>query len=359
MAWASPNFKPEQVNAAARRLATMEFPVTNEEDLESLAVINNWRSSHAYPLNTFQITLRTKARKIEGNAIIAQRSKRLESIHKKLLSKPTMRMTQMQDIAGCRAVFTRIKDVYKLVTEYKSSRFDHKFRNEKDYISNPKPDGYRCYHLVYEYRGTRSETSVYSGLRVEVQIRTKMQHAWATAVEAVGIFTKQALKSNQGNQDWLRFFSLMGSAIAAIERTSPVPETPTQKDALIAEIAALANQLHVKEMLQAYNATITTLGSAKDEKYFIVEMDPEEHKITVRRFKAKQSEEANTLYTKLESNIPDNSSIQVVLVSVDNVNALKRAYPNYFLDTDSFGRLVDRVLKGNIPDPLPHLPKLI
>ncbi len=112
-------------------------------------------------------------------------------------------------------------------------------------------------------------------------------------------------------------------------------------------------------MLQAYNATITTLGSAKDEKYFIVEMDPEQHKITVRRFKAKQSEEANTLYTELESKIPDNSSIQVVLVSVDNVNALKRAYPNYFLDTDSFGRLVDRVLRGNIPDPLPHLPQLI
>lgn len=359
MAWAKPEFKPEQVNTAARKLATMEFPVVNEEDLGSLAVINNWRSAHAYPLNTFQITLRTKARKIEREAIVAQRSKRLESIHKKLLGKPSMRMTQMQDIAGCRAVFTKLKDVYKLVSEYKSSRFDHKFRNEKDYISSPKPDGYRCYHLVYEYRGTRPETTVYSGLRVEVQIRSKMQHAWATAVEAVGIFTKQALKSNQGSQDWLRFFSLMGSAIAAIERTSPVPETPTDKEQLIAEITLLANQLHVKEMLQAYNATITTLGSAKDEKYFIVEMDPEQHKITVRRYKAKQSEEANAVYTELESKIPDNSSTQVVLVSVENINALKRAYPNYFLDTDNFSKLVERTLKGNIPAPLPHAQQLI
>ncbi|MBO3274310.1 RelA/SpoT domain-containing protein [Pseudomonas schmalbachii] len=359
MAWAKPEFKPEQVNAAAKKLATMEFPVVDQEGLENLSIINNWRSSHAYPLNTFQITLRTKARKIEREVIVAQRSKRLESIHKKLVSKPTMRMTQMQDIAGCRAVFTKVKDVYKLVSEYKTSRFDHKFRNEKDYIANPKPDGYRCYHLVYEYKGTRVETAAYSGLRVEIQIRSKMQHAWATAVEAVGIFTKQALKSNQGNQDWLRFFSLMGSAIAAIESTAPVPETPTTKAELVTEISQLATQLHVKEMLQAYNATITTLGSAKDEKYFIVEMDPEQHKITVRRYKARQSEEANKIYTELESRIPDSSSTQVVLVSVENINALKRAYPNYFLDTNNFSKIVDRVLKGNIPEPQPHAPLLL
>lgn len=359
MAWAKPEFKPEQVNAAARKLATMEFPVVNEDDLENLAIINNWRSAHAYPLNTFQITLRNKARKIESEAIVAQRSKRLESIHKKLAGKPTMRMTQMQDIAGCRAIFSKLKDVYTLANEYKTSRFDHKFRNEKDYIANPKPDGYRCYHLVYEYRGTREETAAYSGLRVEVQIRSKMQHAWATAVEAVGIFTKQALKSNQGSQDWLRFFSLMGSAIAAIERTPPVPDTPSEKDKLIAEISQLANQLHVKEMLQAYNATITTLGSAKDEKYFIIEMDPEQHKITVRRYKAKQSAEANAVYTELESKIPDNSSTQVVLVSVENINALKRAYPNYFLDTNSFSKIVERVLRGNIYEPQPHVRQLI
>lgn len=359
MAWAKPEYKLEQVNAAARKLATMEFPVVDEEGLENLSIINNWRSSHAYPLNTFQITLRTKARKIEQEAIVAQRSKRLESIHKKLISKPTMRMTQMQDIAGCRAVFTKLKDVYKLVDEYKSSRFDHKFRNEKDYIEDPKPDGYRCYHLVYEYKGTRTETAPYSGLRVEVQIRSKMQHAWATAVEAVGIFTRQALKSNQGSQDWLRFFALMGSAIAAIERTSPVPATPTEKNELVAEISQLAAQLHVKEMLQAYNATITTIGSAKDEKYFIVEMDPEQHKITVRRYKAKQSEEANRVYTELESKIPENSSTQVVLVSVENINALKRAYPNYFLDTNNFSKIVERVLRGTIPEPLPHTSKLL
>lgn len=351
MAWATPNYPPEEVNAAAKKLAKLEFPVVDFAGLSALAVLNNWRSSHAYPLNTFQITLRNKARKIERTVIVAQRSKRLESIHKKLVAKPTMRMTQMQDIAGCRAVFTKLTSVYRLVRGYKTSKFDHKFRGEKDYIATPKPDGYRCYHLVYEYCGS-GETEAYSGLRVEIQVRTQLQHAWATAVEAVGIFTRQALKSNQGNQDWLRFFALMGSALAAIEQTAPVPNTPVQKAQLVKEIAELSQSLHVKQMLQVYNATITTLGSAKDEKYFIVEVDPEELRITVRRFKAKESEEANRIYTELESKLPDGSPNQVVLVSVDNINALKRAYPNYFLDTDLFSRLVDRVLKKDFPEPV-------
>lgn len=351
MAWAIPQFKPEEINLAGRKLASLEFPVIDEEGLWALSVLNNWRAAHAYPLNTFQITLRNKARKIDKGVIVAQRTKRLESIHRKLSSKKTMRMTQMQDIAGCRAVFSRLSSVYKLVGAYKDSKFDHKFRSEKDYIANPKEDGYRCYHLVYEYFGNH-DTSAYSGLRIEIQIRTKMQHAWATAVEAVGIFTRQALKSNQGNQDWLRFFALMGSAIAAMEGTTSVPNTPINKKKLVAEITSLSQKLHVKEMLQVYNTTITTLGSAKDEKYFIVEMNPEELRITVRRYKARQSEEANKVYTELESQLPENSLNQVVLVSVDNINALKRAYPNYFLDTNLFSRLVERVLKEDFPNPI-------
>ena len=103
MAWAFPQHTPQEVNAAGRSLGKMEFPVSTDEGFAALAVINNWRSSHAYPLNTFQITLRTRARRIEHDVIIAQREKRLDSIHRKLVTKSTMRMTQMQDIAGCRA----------------------------------------------------------------------------------------------------------------------------------------------------------------------------------------------------------------------------------------------------------------
>jgi hypothetical protein len=353
MAWTEPQYQRKEVDAAGRELGKLIFPVDTIAGINALGIINNWRSSHSYPLNTFQMTLRRKGRKIERNVIVAQRIKRLESIHAKLARQPSMRMSQMQDIAGCRAVFKHMRSVRRLILMYKSSKFDHSFKGEKDYISNPKSDGYRCHHLVYEYKGTDA-TKAYNGTKIEIQIRTQLQHAWATAVEAVGIFTKQALKSNQGNQDWLRFFALMSTAIAAIEQCQPVPGTPTIKSELITEISALVDDLHVWEMLMVYNTSINLVGSAKDAKYFLLtlEHDPAPGKITVWRYKAKDSEQANRHYTNLEARLPEESSMQIVLVSVENVNALRRAYPNYFLDTKVFGDTVTKVLSGDFPDPI-------
>jgi hypothetical protein len=355
MAWAKLEFKAEEYNAAARLLAKTEFPIEMPEAFRALDIINNWRSAHAYPLNTFQITLRNRARKIERAVTVAQRAKRLESIHRKLSSKKTMRLTQMQDIAGCRAIFSKLSSVYKLADAYEKANFDHKFRNKKDYIQDPKPDGYRSVHLVYEYVGFNN-TKEYNGLRVEVQIRTQMQHSWATAVEAVGIFTRQALKSNQGDEDWLRFFALMSSTIASIERTASVPNTPTDKETLASEIELLSDKLRARQMLRAYNTTLRTAGAAKDAKYFIIELDPDAGLVTLTRYKAKESADANSRYTKLESQIPDGSRKQVVLVSAADINALKRAYPNYFLDTALFSKLVDRVISRDFPQPILHQP---
>jgi hypothetical protein len=50
----------------------------------ALEIINNWRSSHSYPLNTFQMNLRRAATAIDADALIAQRIKRLSSISHKL-----------------------------------------------------------------------------------------------------------------------------------------------------------------------------------------------------------------------------------------------------------------------------------
>ena len=54
----------------------------------------------------------------------------------------------------------------------------------------------------------------FNGLRVEVQIRSKLQHFWATAIETVDFFTRQAIKSSEGHPDWVDFFKLVSSAFA-------------------------------------------------------------------------------------------------------------------------------------------------
>ena len=65
-----------------------------------------------------------------------------------------------------------------------------------DYINHPREDtGYRGIHLIYRYRSDRKKRA-WNGRKIEVQLRTKLQHAWATAVETIGAFKNMALKSN-------------------------------------------------------------------------------------------------------------------------------------------------------------------
>ncbi|HKX17736.1 MAG TPA: (p)ppGpp synthetase, partial [bacterium] len=70
----------------------------------ALEVINNWRSSHSYPLQALKMTLKLRAKRIDSNAIVAQRLKRLSSIATKLRRNKHMALSQMQDLGGCRAV---------------------------------------------------------------------------------------------------------------------------------------------------------------------------------------------------------------------------------------------------------------
>ena len=101
----------------------------------------------------------------------------------------------MQDIGGCRAIVSTVRDVERLNEHIQSSSTRHKLHREYDYIKEPKDTGYRGIHLTYKYNGEKEE---YKDYFVEIQLRSKVQHAWATAVEIVDTFTKQALKSSRG-----------------------------------------------------------------------------------------------------------------------------------------------------------------
>jgi len=107
--------------------------------------------------------------------------------------------SQMQDIGGCGAVVSSVQAVRLLHERYKRSEIKHKLLSTDDYIAAPKTSGYRSLHLVYSYFSDRKKT--HNGLRIEVQIRSSLQHAWATAVETVGTFIRQALKSSLGEKN--------------------------------------------------------------------------------------------------------------------------------------------------------------
>ena len=189
---------------------------TSEELEQALTTLSRWRALHSYPINTFQAYLRLKVKKSDyDDPIIAQRLKRLPSIIQKLKRYPRMGLETMQDIGGLRVILKDVSMVYNLYSSLSKAHFKHiPLLPPNDYIKNPKPDGYRSLHQVYKYvNNNHPELNV---LHIEIQIRTSLQHAWATAVETLGIVEKSSFKTGEGDEKFKRFFKL-SSALFSME----------------------------------------------------------------------------------------------------------------------------------------------
>ena len=114
-----------------------------------------------------------------------------------------MELARMDDIAGCRLIFPNIEELTSFRESLHSARFKHRRRNNDDkydYIKSPKPTGYRGIHDIYEYDVNSKTGEASKGLFVEIQYRTAVQHAWATAVEVIGFITESQPKFQKGDQ---------------------------------------------------------------------------------------------------------------------------------------------------------------
>lgn len=335
--YSKPEYSRTEVNKAG---ITFVNPSVNDQEREhALNVINNWRVSHNFPLNTFQMRLRQVAKKINPESLIAQRIKRLASIKLKLELQANMKLSQMQDIGGCRAIMKDVTELDELVNIYKheSRGIKHKLHGEDDYITRPRESGYRGIHLIYKYGSDKSTD--YKDMRIEIQMRTLMQHAWATAVETVGTFINMPLKSSLGDDGWLRFFALMGSAMAITEGKPIVPGTSEDIGELRSEISYLSRKLEVEKHLTTFRESIQVLASnrkIKNAYYYLLELDPAMGRVIIKEYSQNQLKTASADYMTLEKRITDKRD--AVLVSADSIEALRLAYPNYYLDTDIFLR---------------------
>jgi hypothetical protein len=345
MNWVTLEYSKGQVDAAGRLLG--DGHGTPEQIDSALNVLNNWRAAHSFPLNTIQVALRRRAGRVDHHALIAQRLKRVPSILSKLRRFPQMQLSRMQDIGGCRAVLDTAAEVREVRLDYARSRQQHAFVSEKDYISQPKASGYRGIHLVYRYASDR--TPAHNGRLIEIQLRSRLQHAWATAVETVGTFLQQSLKSSEGSDQWLRFFTVTSAAFAVAEGTPIVPGTPSDPKALRTEVSSLATHLQVRKKLTAFGQALKIAEDTqmKAAQYFLLSLMPAQSHLSVYGYRKQELEQATAHYLEIEKSQANLPGAQTVLVAVDSLSALKRAYPNYFLDTQVFLSSLAKVLERN------------
>ena len=108
---------------------------------------------------------------------INSRLKRPTSVIKKLEKQgqaPTIdnAIGQLTDLVGMRLVCRFVNDIYTVAQELEVK---YKVLKKKDYISSPKENGYRSYHMIVEVPVTSDRV-----IPVEIQLRTISQDAWAS-----------------------------------------------------------------------------------------------------------------------------------------------------------------------------------
>jgi hypothetical protein len=324
-----------------------DYKITRiNEEVWAYGVLSNWRACHNYPINTFQATLRDRLENIDQDATVAQRLKRYPSIVLKLQRFHGMKLARMQDIGGLRAIVETVAHVQRLEQIYRepTPSFRHKLVSSKDYIAHPKSDGYRSVHLVYRYQNAR--TPNYNGLQLELQIRSRLQHAWATAVETMGTFLGQALKSGYGEQQWRAFFEVSSAALAHLENSPPVPGYEHLNHMrTFAAVAHAEKELRVLDKLRGFSVAASDIRKEKGQgSYHLIVLNSADRSVSITPYAQSKLEQANADYTEVEKRTKAGEPVEAVLVSAGPVEALKKAYPNFFLDTQGFISQIEHVI---------------
>lgn len=310
----------------AGKLLASDIPAdsaTQEDVLKAFHIAHNWRMSHAYPMIAERVRL---AKIAEGGMVTAGRVKRMTSIRKKL-KRGSTDLRAMQDLGGCRAVMRNLDEVYRVVAAYEAGASRTHLSKVTDYMVGPKADGYRGVHLICRFDGS-SKGEVFNGQSLEIQVRTATQHVWATAIETVGAIRNEDLKAGKGDPSWLRLMALMGHYMALHDGLPLHSDFSSMRD-LCDEIASLAAATRAVEVVDAFQAIVRSPasvggGSAIYELFF----DARSGRVEARRQTWLDVSDRD-FGTEMESS-------QHVVVSVDRVEDLRRAFPNFYLDVSAF-----------------------
>lgn len=321
-----------QVKKAGKILKKADSSLEDRD--KAFDVLSEWRSRHITPLNLAYNLMKRHTLKYDKKAIFGQRLKRAVSIIQKL-NRFDSGLGEMQDIAGCRAIISSYKNLQQIDKSLSKSKMIS-VKQGKNYILNPKSDGYRGIHKIYKYLGDKPYCK---GLSVEIQLRTKLQHSWATSVEIIDILENERLKSGQGSQDWQRFFYLVSNEFAKLDKLPNASD-----DNCSDEIKKLSNKLGVVDKLKAYKTVSSQFTDVAGLKFMLLWLKKKERVIQI--FNAFDSyESAKQMYIAMEKEYTENSDFDVLLVNVESMKELKKAYPNYFADSSEFVSQLEKILR--------------
>lgn len=332
--WEKPRYSRNQVAKCGKRLSSLLDPEPGD-----LEILHNWRAAHAYVLSIFAQGLNRKIKALGlKNVVVTQRLKMKSTIIDKLAQGRATDLSTMHDIAGCRVICRDLDELNSIRSAFNSRKVLHRRTSgEKfNYLSNPKECGYRGIHDVFSHESKIAGMSPWNNLRVEIQYRTQVQHAWATGVEVCDRIFKDRLKFGQGEIARALLFSLWSEALARRQEDMRSSHPGLSDSELVSKIENL--EAHAK-VLQAFSTLLSFKGKIRPGKNLLLSIGDDDRP-NVQSFssftKALAAAEA------VERNGAKGSF--AVAVRGRNTTELKSAFRNYFNDTKELVNLIEESL---------------
>lgn len=309
-----------QIDKLGNRLRENADPT--QEDLDFL---QEYRKSYSAALPYIFEALRKSAIRIDNHAILTFRIKRINTIINKLRrfdnkdGNGDMRLSRMWDIAGCRCILSSSDNnkIFKLADSLIKKSDIVERRSANDYVTEPKADGYRSYHMYVMKEG--------SGKPIEVQIRNKEMHNWATLVEIFdilyGLGIKEGNKRNM-QQDFLFLFSRKNEL----------------SNAESIQLIKIENRLHIfRDMCQMFSKNYALVREQwavrkRGDNYLVLEAG-KGFKTSIDAFSSFAEAEDNYYKKYLQRR---NTNLVLVYSKSSDFNDISFAYSNYILSVHSF-----------------------
>ncbi|MGJ9455640.1 RelA/SpoT domain-containing protein [Actinotignum sp. GS-2025e] len=328
--------------SAAKKASNLLGSEDEKEAAAARAIIQQWRKQHLEPTWGVFDSARMVCRSLSG-ALATFRLKRMESIESKIL-RPGKNYDAgaMDDIGGCRIILPGMNELNaarELITDAIS------VRKVKDYVYvDAPPSGYRSIHVLTQNEGKEKGLSY----RVEVQLRTELQHAWATAIEAASNVYGENYKDpapraiSENGVKRLEFFRLVSAGFALSEGVLLDHGVPQSIEEIREKLRESSVSKDIVDDLELVTDDVVQLteGHQGPGLYLLV-FEREKQEVAVQHFDEDDPRKAFEAYNDLEeknssardtaANLPDG-----VLVYSDNPERLPLAYPNYSSNVNVF-----------------------
>ncbi len=283
-----------------------------------LETIYEYRNQHKGIISSVFYDLCDISKKVHNNSVVVFRLKRIDTIIRKL-PRVTTELHKMHDIAGCRVIVDSLAQINNLVEKLRNHP-RIRIKDEIDYIEKPRESGYKSYHLIVVKEGFEHE--------VEIQIRTRNHHYWATFVEIVDHTFGIKIKEGEDHPEILRIHQLLSKS----------EEKQLTKSEIIELIYLEKEMKMLEKILKVFRNNYLVAceswihgGSSKDLEYILLEViDNKPHFEFYKSF-----EEAESVYLK---KVKDDFDSNVVIVNINkpDITKLFLAYSNYVLVSHPF-----------------------